>query len=420
MTSRPVFQITGLAVLGLLGLGPSALGQAKIALDQRELCLQCHDDLAEQMAAPVKHAPVMEGDCSACHNPHAARNESLLLERPAILCANCHPDVTQALNRSSPHPPAAEGKCGACHTPHGGQNQGLLHQPGLEMCSECHKQVDAWTSRPVQHQPFARDQCSTCHDPHGAEHPGLLSKPSGTGCFGCHSKTSDFRNRHSGYPVERADCQQCHDPHASDSRQLLNSVIHPPFASNPCSSCHQGSSAESPFALRTSESILCGECHSDQVEEARSAVFPHVAGGGSNCSACHNPHSGTDQSLLRNDLSSTCLTCHNPGGAKSGEEGSFLSHADGAVSCETCHRAHGGDRPLLLVADPIELCAECHSHQHAVAHPMGEEWLDPRNDQPIDCLSCHGIHRAPAPKYLHRDGERDLCIGCHKQQGGLP
>jgi predicted CXXCH cytochrome family protein len=36
----------------------------------------------------------------------------------------------------------------------------------------------------------------------------------------------------------------------------------------------------------------------------------------------------------------------------------------------------------------------------------------------MDCLSCHGMHDAPHDDYLHRAGERDLCIACHKEIGG--
>jgi predicted CXXCH cytochrome family protein len=75
--------------------------EAKIdpsAIDQRELCLACHDNIADETAASVSHPPAASGECSACHNPHAARNEHLLLERPAILCASCHADVGESLS----------------------------------------------------------------------------------------------------------------------------------------------------------------------------------------------------------------------------------------------------------------------------------------------------------------------------------
>ena len=40
----------------------------------------------------VAHPPAASADCSSCHNPHAARDAGLLLDRPAILCVECHTD----------------------------------------------------------------------------------------------------------------------------------------------------------------------------------------------------------------------------------------------------------------------------------------------------------------------------------------
>ena len=69
---------------------------------------------------------------------------------------------------------------------------------------------------------------------------------------------------------------------------------------------------------------------------------------------------------------------------------------------------------MLFAASPIELCGSCHSHEHAVAHPMGEGSYDPRTGAELDCLSCHGIHDAPYPKYMHLSGKRELCLACHE------
>lgn len=44
---------------------------------------------------------------------------------------------------------------------------------------------------------------------------------------------------------------------------------------------------------------------------------------------------------------------------------------------------------------------------------MGVDTRDPRNGQPMDCLSCHGMHDAAYDKYMHFGGERELCISCH-------
>ena len=46
---------------------------------------------------------------------------------------------------------------------------------------------------------------------------------------------------------------------------------------------------------------------------------------------------------------------------------------------------------------------------------MGENTRDPRNGQPLDCLSCHRLHGAPFEKYLPLNPDGDRCIQCHKR-----
>lgn len=388
---------------------------ARVDVDQGEVCLECHDDLASELELPVEHRPAKEGECSSCHNPHAARDASLLLERPAILCVGCHGEIAEELARPVLHEPVAEGRCTDCHEPHGGRHAGLLVEAGADLCETCHEVIVEWRQLANQHSPFRTGRCAGCHEPHGSEYPKMATKDGGGICTTCHQATSKFRSVHGGYPVEQADCRQCHDPHSSQQAGLLQPRVHEPFAEGDCAMCHVASTATTPFALGSPQDQLCGDCHSEAVEENRSAAFPHVAAGGSNCSACHNAHAGQGGGLLQSRTNELCLSCHDPGGGASGLEGRFSSHGD--LECVACHSPHGGDRPLLFAEDPNELCSSCHSHQHAITHPLGEGVLDPRNGQSMDCLSCHGLHEASHEKYLYRDGRRELCVGCHKTKG---
>jgi predicted CXXCH cytochrome family protein len=184
--------------------------------------------------------------------------------------------------------------------------------------------------------------------------------------------------------------------------------------------CHEPPGSGVPFQLSMPLDQLCETCHEDQVTGSREAPFRHVPAGGGDCITCHNPHTANGSGLLKQPVQALCLSCHDPGGSRSGEEGRFVSHGDG-LDCTTCHAPHGSEQPILLVTDAIDLCGTCHAHQHSVTHPMGEDSRDPRSGQPITCRSCHGLHDAPYPKFLHRDGDRELCIGCHKEKvgGGL-
>jgi len=399
-------------------LAPVALIRAELPVelqvDQKEVCLVCHD-LAEALASRVQHAPVEEGDCAACHNPHVSRFDALLRERPASLCISCHEDLGQALARPVVHQPVAEGRCIECHQPHGGDRAGLLVRSSKELCRDCHGELTEWETRPVQHVPFTQGRCAACHDPHAADHPALAAEAGGGMCASCHPVTAAFTQRHSGYPVERAQCQQCHDPHASSRPGLFRTELHAPFEDGDCTICHVASNASEPFALVADQAELCGACHEDQVEASRTAPFPHVSAGGGRCTECHNPHSGDGESLLRGELQSVCLSCHDPGGAKSGQSGRFVTHEES--DCVVCHAPHGASQPVLFNQPSVDVCGECHTHEHGIRHPLGEETKDPRSGNPMTCRSCHGIHDAAYKSYLHASEERDLCLGCHKDIG---
>lgn len=413
-----VLLTSSLAIVALL-LGTAASSSAQSPLgqeiDQKEVCLGCHD-LEAQMEARFKHAPVESGECSACHSPHAARHGALLREQPGPLCAECHGELQHQEDRPVVHPPVAEGRCADCHQPHGSPHQGLLVETSGDLCVSCHGEVADWENQRVQHPPFAQGRCSTCHDPHSSASPGLLTARGAAVCTNCHQTDASFTSAHRGYPVERASCQQCHDPHASAQSGLFRDSVHAPFASGDCRTCHSGPAAADPFSIVKPMGELCGDCHEEAVTASREAPFPHVSVGGGECVACHNPHAGVGKSLLSAETEVVCTECHNPGGAKSGKSGRYLSHS--GFECTTCHQPHGGERPQLLVEDSVELCGSCHSHEHGVRHPLGEETRDPRTGNPMTCGSCHGIHRADGEMYIYEADLRLLCVGCHKDLAG--
>ncbi len=385
-------------------------------VDQSEACMQCHD-LEDAVSARVPHPPVVNSECSACHNPHVARVEGLLHDQPAILCASCHSELVAQLQSAFVHRPVGQGRCLECHEPHGGDHTGLLKQPGRDLCIECHGELEDLGRLAVQHSPFRKNQCARCHDPHGAPNEGLLTATEGELCARCHPVSAAFTQKHREYPVERASCGTCHNPHAAAEQGLLEQNVHAPFDGGRCQTCHVSPTGSDPFALRVPEAELCGECHEEQVTESVSASFPHVSAGGGQCTACHNPHAGRGPALLKKSPNETCLECHDPGGASSDLPGRYTTHAED-LECTTCHQPHGAEQPLLLVSEQVELCSECHSHEHGVTHPLGEQARDPRSDMPMDCGSCHGIHDAPYDKYLHASGEGDVCIGCHRNKLG--
>lgn len=135
--------------------GKSATGQKA---ERPEACTgSCHD--AKAFEGPFVHAPVAEGKCGTCHDPHASDFVGLARTRPAELCLDCHPDVRKRPHMivgfsASGHPigdakkeaadPLRAGKpfyCAACHEPHR-SDRGMLKRfegKGTATCRRCHK-----------------------------------------------------------------------------------------------------------------------------------------------------------------------------------------------------------------------------------------------------------------------------------------
>jgi predicted CXXCH cytochrome family protein len=131
-----------------------------------ELCWECHDEvkLALEEAAVV-HGPLADdGGCASCHNPHYSTSPALLMEPQPRVCLQCHggpvqtpagralPGFTELLKKNPDrHGPLRDGDCTACHQPHAGEYFRLL--------------VEAYPAK--FYVPFAIDRyelCFSCHD----------------------------------------------------------------------------------------------------------------------------------------------------------------------------------------------------------------------------------------------------------------
>jgi predicted CXXCH cytochrome family protein len=132
------------------------------------LCLSCHTDMKSVTTeAKVKHdATVKDKACINCHNSHGANVEHLLIGLPYDLCVTCHgqdgvkdhagQELTnfKKLLAENPehHGPVVDKDCSACHNPHGAEHFRLLsweypsqfyspYDPKLyALCFECHEE----------------------------------------------------------------------------------------------------------------------------------------------------------------------------------------------------------------------------------------------------------------------------------------
>jgi predicted CXXCH cytochrome family protein len=86
---------------------------------------------------------VAEGDCLACHKPHASEFPSLGKAKSPDLCTKCHDLAKPELSQKHLGKVGPTTDCVSCHAPHAAEGQGLF-----------------WPNR---HKPFAEKKCEECH-----------------------------------------------------------------------------------------------------------------------------------------------------------------------------------------------------------------------------------------------------------------
>ncbi len=371
------------------------LPTAALAVD----CFKCHD--TAEFKGRVVHSPVADADCLSCHGPHVSRHKKLLLQSERDLCLQCHEQVADTVaNKPALHAPVREGRCSSCHDPHASAQKKLLRQSGGALCFECHEETKQ--DYKVSHQPFSRGNCTSCHAAHGGDDNRLLKSVGSDLCFACHNQSKKMEAKHLGQDMSGMDCLACHHPHGGDSRNLVRSVSHAPFAEKNCQACHG----------KDLGIDSCLTCHDDVLG---SFNFAHnhlgIAGQGNPCISCHNPHVGDQQGMLPANIGAACRDCHADTFAR--QEKNLHKHSNWN-RCSDCHNLHGSDGVAML-KQKNDVCNLCHDQHKGFTHPIGDDALDPRNNQPMDCLTCHNGNDGSDYRYFLRgSGERGLCVQCHQ------
>lgn len=279
---------------------PHGSDQAKLLIAApKELCATCHADKSE---ARHLHGPVSAGACTACHDPHQSDVKSLLVKQGDALCATCHPD-TQAFSRAKHVHPALEGGCGSCHDPHGAANPKLLATAGSALCFQCHDEIGATVSKAsVPHAPVQGDKaCAACHSPHASEYPKLLLKPEGETCLGCHKAIVPKAATVLHGPIQDGRCTPCHEPHGGANARLLKVGFQ-----------------TDPYVPYTAQSFaLCFGCHKRELlqfpdtsfatgfrDGTRNLHYLHVNNPqkGRSCALCHEMHASTAPRLIADSV----------------------------------------------------------------------------------------------------------------------
>ncbi|WP_456430996.1 cytochrome c3 family protein [Thermosulfuriphilus sp.] len=369
-------------------------------LNAQEVCFKCHSQKPFLKGRP--HRPVAAGKCDQCHLPHVSRYKGLLKEPAPGLCFSCHAELKKTLATSEiVHPPVAKGSCLRCHEAHASAQKGLLNKEAKTVCLNCHK--DLRQKFKISHQPFAQGKCLSCHEAHASSDRRLLKKTGADLCLSCHKESSRLSQSHQGRSFKKMDCLSCHNPHGSDRKNLIREKGHPPYEENDCQVCHQ----QGPKGAE-----LCFSCHKDR-KKSFEYTHNHLLGGikDNPCLVCHSPHVSDAKALLRDTPGRLCQECH-PETSKQKEKSLYVHPQWG--KCLDCHVGHGSNHPAMLNGDGNAACIQCHETQGEFTHPVGEKVIDPRNGQPVTCVTCHDPMGTNFKYNLRLSGEATLCLECHK------
>ncbi len=404
---------------------------------QTEKCLDCHELLAERIAAGAGlHSRADYGDCVSCHSDHQGENYAMI-HWPAGLDAFDHGQAGYELEGAH-----ARLNCRDCHRRELNPNAGRLEEAGMDPsrsylgldsgCVDCHVNP---------HRESLGGECRTCHDMmNWAPAPGfdhtvtdypLRGRHADLRCAACHAKAARSEPEKQivdpSFPaLKHGDCVDCHaDPHQgrfpgscadchdpSAWRSLReggfdhDSTRYPlrgRHAGLACSPCHREGAARAPLSHDR-----CINCH----EDVHRSQFDPI-----DCEACHgvdgfSPSSFTltrhgeepcDYPLIGAHLAVPCLDCHV---ATPSQPAGRFHLAD--RSCQACHTDPHGSWA------PPPACDACHRmlnwRELRYDHAATGFPLESTHEQAA-CVACHPPGKgAVAPAFL---GLSRACVDCH-------
>lgn len=272
------------------------------------------------------------------------------------------------------------------------------YSKGAAQCMACHKEGRDKEAHEIfmspmgisssADSPFAegRYDCETCHGPsqfhRKKQKDGKRLKPTITFdnktpvsmqnevCLGCHNDNARLQWVGSMHDEEDVACASCHKKHAQQDPALDNMA-----QQEKCFACHTRTRAET--FMNSSHPLRFGQM---------------------TCSDCHDPHNGTNDSLLiRASVNDTCYSCHAE------KRGPFLwEHAPVTEDCTLCHNPHGSNHAALLKQRPPLLCQQCHSpgghSATAYTSEVAEDSFQQRFLLGRSCGNCHSqVHGSNHP-----------------------
>lgn len=382
-----------------------------------EVCYKCHAKLKEGLSQKFVHSPFKQGMCGSCHDMHASSNKGMVKDNINSLCLGCHEKTKALVSKENVHSAVKRGVCTDCHKPHSGEFKGLLVKSEKNLCWNCHDKLKEQLKRTVTHVPFKNGECSSCHDPHGSSNKNHLVAAPNSICKNCHAPRCSAGGVQITFATKDLDCTGCHTGHTSNTKGLLGPYGHTAFLNKTCEQCHNPFIAGQAINAKMSGEKLCFSCHQNDPAKFR-ANDVHKGSGKATCSLCHNYHASGRKNMTVDEYG-VCIKCHE----STEKRINLMTKAIKNIKCTPvkdrkcfeCHIPLHSSQPYYFKADKIQTCARCHETQHKITHPLGAGIIDPRNGQPVTCISCHSLHTAKAEFMLTHDRKRQLCIQCHKR-----
>jgi predicted CXXCH cytochrome family protein len=316
-------------------------------------CYECHEQFPPKKAM---HAPVEEGECLACHNPHGSPNKFQLVSKGGKLCFDCHDE--EIMEGNFVHGPAAVGGCIACHEPHTADFSKNLRANPPELCYMCHEdKAEVIHKAEFVHKPVSED-CTKCHNPHSAEKKFMLQSEAPVLCLTCHKDKKDYLAKiavkHGALDVNRS-CLNCHDPHNSNIASIL--ALAP---MDLCMSCH-----DKEYKRKKGKPVTNIQKWLAENTDHHGPIKQQ------DCSGCHNPHGSENFRILRNPYPpnfykpfavenyNLCFGCHektlvlNPETTRltnfrNGNMNLHFVHVNKPIkgrTCRACHETHASNFP---------------------------------------------------------------------------
>ena len=460
----------------LLMPGPLARGHADIEADchechdrsdrprQRRLCLDCHEQVAGDVAAKLGFHGRVAGSaqCSACHSEHKGRDADIVGFAPeafdhtrtdfrldgahaATACALCHVagkkfrEAPRRCNDCHRDDDVHEGKLGTdCASCHGSTRFGAAefdHSKTKFPLRDAHAKAPCFACHRDSSFKGAPGRCVDCHAPDDV-HRGAR----GPDCGGCHGvsgwkKSSFDHKKASGYALlgghAQLDCDTCHRggdlkaPLPKDCNGCHASAdVHSGRFGAACADCHGQDDWDiatfdhekrAKFALRGAhEKVDCHGCHTGVLKQqkvAKECVGCHAVDDvhkdsmGRDCQNCHRESGWRDQVRFDHDLSKFPLVGLHVG-VPCEECHASRAFRDAPEQCVACHRAKDVHKGRL-----DEDCASCHN-------PNGWDFWQ-FNHATMTDFALTGAHNGLGCRDCHRKPDHDMslsreCVSCHR------